>query len=299
MNPFVSVIVAVYNDTARLARCLAALEKQTYSADRYEVVVVDNNSDVPVTSAIGPFPHARFEREPTPGHASACATGVRLARGEILAFTDSDCLPEPGWLAAGVACLCGTPGCGLVGGQVELFAADPQHPTAAELLSIATHMKHGHFIEQSHWALFVNMFVDRRVMEKAGPINPRVDNGDIEWSHRIHAAGYRLAFAPDAVVHHPARSRFLQHCHRTIRFALHWQQLRQIGGLGRGARFWIGQHLVWPLRDIYRCLLCHPKLTPLQKIQTTFLACLLIPLRIVASFLVGVGLISDPRKHYA
>ncbi len=50
--PFVSVIIPVYNDTERLQRCLDALEEQTYPADRYEVVVVDNGSDTPIAPVV-------------------------------------------------------------------------------------------------------------------------------------------------------------------------------------------------------------------------------------------------------
>jgi|GEM_PF-860521 len=297
--PFVSVIIPVYNDAARLALCLAALETQTYPADRYEVIVVDNNSAVPVTEAIGSFSHAHFVREPRPGCAPARVTGIGHARGEILASTDADCIPDSSWIANGVECFLNTPNCGLVGGRIEVFCEEPGQMGAAAILSLATHLKQERFLRNGRWAMFANTFTSRQVMERVGPINPNLMMcEEIEWGQRIHAAGYRQAYAPDAVVRHPARSSIRQHCQRALRHELAWKQLREIAGIGVGVRFWIGQHFIWPMRDTCLDVLRNPHLTLVQKLKATGLACLLIPLRVTAYILMQLGVKFDIRKNW-
>jgi len=297
--PSVSVIVPVYNDAARLARCLAALELQTYPADRYEVIVVDNGSDVPITPSIGEFPHARIEREPRPGVAAARIAGIERARGEILAFTDADCVPDPGWIAGGVRCLLETPNCGLVGGRIEVFTEDGETPTIAGVLSMATHLRQERFVRSAHWAAGANLFTSRRVVDGIAPMNADlILCEEVEWGLRVHAAGYRLAYAPDALVRHPARSSFRQHCRRAIRHEFAYKQLREIAGIGMGARFWVGQHLVWPVRDTYQYVIRSPLLAPFEKAQAAAMSSVLIVLRILVNFTMRLGATFDVRERW-
>lgn len=104
MNPPVaismdfSVIVPCFNDEPYLRRCLSALCTQTYARDRYEVVLIDNNStDRSVEIARG-FPELAVLEEEIQSSYAARNRGVRQARGEILVFTDSDCEVCPTWL---------------------------------------------------------------------------------------------------------------------------------------------------------------------------------------------------------
>ncbi len=299
-EPFVSVIVPVHNDAARLARCLHALESQTYPPDRYEVVVVDNGSDVPVTRSIGEFPHARFEREPKPGDNAARIAGLACARGEIVACTDADCLPEPGWIAGGVACFLHTPNCGLVGGRIEVVVEDTgRRPSVAAILSAATHLKQERFVEQGRWAAFANLFTSRQVIERVGWINPALLTcGENEWCRRVDLAGYAVAYASGAVVRHPARTSVRQLCRRAVRFEFAWRQIREITGVRRSVRSWVGQYLVWPARDMYRDVIRYPHLTRIQKTQAVALACLLVVWRLSVALLMQSGIRFDPRKKW-
>ncbi|MGH7859534.1 MAG: glycosyltransferase family A protein, partial [Candidatus Binatia bacterium] len=122
--PLVSVVVPTFGDAEGLGRCLAALELQTYPADRYEVVVVDNGSRPAVV-----LPESRrarrLEIEPKPGSYAARNRGVRSSRGEIFAFTDADCAPRADWLEQGVAALGIDPAVHPVAGRIELTFAAP------------------------------------------------------------------------------------------------------------------------------------------------------------------------------
>ncbi|MEO1520488.1 MAG: glycosyltransferase family A protein, partial [Cyanobacteria bacterium J06633_2] len=62
-SPFVSVIIPVFNDSARLFRCLKALEKQTYPSDRHEIIVIDNGSDEDIQGMSETFRRVTFTYE--------------------------------------------------------------------------------------------------------------------------------------------------------------------------------------------------------------------------------------------
>lgn len=98
-----SVIVPTCHRNDLLAQCLQRLAPgvQTLSADSYEVIVTDDGSRSNAEELLRTeYPWARWTKGPGQGPAANRNNGARLARGEWLAFTDDDCLPEPGWLEA-------------------------------------------------------------------------------------------------------------------------------------------------------------------------------------------------------
>ena len=121
----VSVIIPVYNDGERLRSCLQALAQQTYPTDCYEVIVVDNGSDARanIQGIVQQFEGTISEFESTPGSYAARNKGISIAKGEIIAFTDADCIPTSNWIEKGVAHLQETVNCGLVGGKYRDFLA--------------------------------------------------------------------------------------------------------------------------------------------------------------------------------
>src|SRR5206468_4590408 len=93
--PRISVIVCTYNGARTIRDCLEALERLTY-AD-YEVIVVDDGS-TDTTAAIARRYNCRLIQTENRGLASARNTGLRAARGEIVAYIDDDAYPDPDWL---------------------------------------------------------------------------------------------------------------------------------------------------------------------------------------------------------
>ena len=216
-KPFVSVIIPVFNDGQRLARCLQALEAQTYR-DRFEVIVVDNGSKEDPASIVAMFPHAKLSRQARPSSYAARNTGITLARGEVLAFTDSDCLPDPRWMEAGVDALVTTADCGMVGGAVEIFCQDETRPAAVEVFERITAFPQERYLRDYHYAVTANVFTWRRVMEQLGTFNEKLkSSGDNEWGNRVHAAGLKQVYCAEARVRHPARRTFGEIYRKTVR----------------------------------------------------------------------------------
>lgn len=203
----VSVIVPVYNHPEYLAKCLAALAEQTISLDQFEVVVVDNGSDEPPGALVAEYGFARFIEEPRPGSFAARNTGIQVARGSLLAFTDADCLPDPQWLEAAIAAIEGTDPIDVVAGRIDLIARDPAHPTATELFDIAVRMDQRKRVKASNGVVTANMVTRHELFEHVGPFDDSLMSGaDAVWSARAAERGYTVKYVDDAVVVHPART---------------------------------------------------------------------------------------------
>jgi len=95
---FVSVIVPMYNAERYLAGCLDGLVSQDYPSSDYEILLVDNQSTDRSVEIGRRYPRVTLLSEAAPGAYLARNRGIRAARGEILAFTDPDCVPAASWI---------------------------------------------------------------------------------------------------------------------------------------------------------------------------------------------------------
>ncbi len=216
--PFVSVIIPVYNDVERLTQCLTALEQQTYASERYEVIVVDNGSREAIVPHVVPFRHAVAEFEAQAGSYAARNRGLEAARGDIVAFTDADCLPSRRWLQAGVEAL-QAPGADMIGGRIEVFAQRPEHPSAVELYEMLYAFPQDVNV-RTGFSVTANLFAERGVFDRLGGFDAALKSGgDHDWVARAVAAGNRLAYSEAALVRHPARQSLRQLSERSARFA--------------------------------------------------------------------------------
>ena len=203
--PLVSVIIPVYNDAERLSLCLKALEQQTYTS--YEVIVVDNGSrDDSAETVCRSFENVTFTTQLKQGSYAARNKGLSFAEGEIIAFTDSDCIPEPTWLERGVERFLVTENCGLVAGRVCIFPKDPNQPTTAELYEMFLAFPQERYIKSDNYGATANVFTSRAVLNKVGLFNDSLQSGgDMEWGNRVASEGFTLIYAENACIHHPAR----------------------------------------------------------------------------------------------
>lgn len=188
----VSVIVSAWNAESTLGRTLAALARQRFEGE-YEVVVVDNGS-TDGTRGLIESSDARLVQREHGLAGEARNDGVAASRGEILAFTDADCFPEPDWLSAGVRAL---ERADLVQGLVR--PASSMGPFDRSLWV------------SSEDGLFqtANLLMRRELFERIGGFEELVaDAGarafgeDVWLGWRAVRAGARPAFCADAVVEH-------------------------------------------------------------------------------------------------
>lgn len=177
MLPAVSVVIPSCGRLRLLARCLAALECQSLPRGRFEVIVSDDS----------------VERS---GPAAARNRGWRRALAPIVAFTDDDTEPDPGWLDAALAAF-GDPGVDAVVGRIVMPIGDI--PTDYE--RDASGLERAEFVT-------ANCLVRKEVLERLGGFDEDFRMAwreDSDLHFRLLAAGCRIARVPHAVVVHPVR----------------------------------------------------------------------------------------------
>ncbi len=94
----ISVIVPAYNEAGNIANCLASLVQQTFPREQYEIIVVDDGSTDQTARVVQNFSGVRLIKQENRGPAAARNHGVQEAGGEIVLFTDADCVPLPDWI---------------------------------------------------------------------------------------------------------------------------------------------------------------------------------------------------------
>ncbi|MBM3933410.1 MAG: glycosyltransferase [SAR202 cluster bacterium] len=241
--PFVSVIIPVYNNTDGIHKAITALMAQTYPADRFEVVVADNNSN----DGTGAIVDTLAERYPgrvrrvvesrVQTSYAARNKGIEEARGEVFAFTDSDCIPDARWIEAGVAGLVREDAaCG--GGGVE-FTFHRERPNVYEYFDSARKLNQRSYVVDSGFAATANFFARARLFTDYGPfLGDLVSGGDYEFGRRVTARGEKLIYIEDAVVGHPARRTYREIVKKSRRVAQGQRQLAQRGLLKRPRAGW-------------------------------------------------------------
>lgn len=232
----VSVVIPHYRDLAGLDRCLSALEQQSYPRAAIEIVVADNNSpegEAEVARTIAG--RARLVVVTEKGAGPARNGGAAATTGEILAFIDCDCVPEPDWIAEGLK---GLEGHDFIGGRVKVLVDAPRRMTPAEAFELTFAFNQEAYIVRKGFTVTANLFCPRTVFEAVGGFLTGVSE-DVEWSHRARAAGYRLGYVPRAVVGHPARRSWPELVGK-------WRRVNaETYGLARQR----GQRLRWALRE--------------------------------------------------
>ena len=193
----VTVVVPARDAARTLPHTLDALAEQDL-AEPFEVIVADNGSqdETPGLAEAHPRVDQVLRRARGEGPGAARNDGVAAASGDLIAFTDSDCVPSPGWLRAGVAAAADAD---IVQGKVLPVEGVPVGP-----------FDHTLWVT-SEYGLYetANLFVGRAWFERVGGFEDVVDTRherpfgeDALFAWRARRAGARTTFAGDALVHH-------------------------------------------------------------------------------------------------
>ena len=195
-NPRVSVVLPAYFSDGSIAQCLEAIEAQTFQD--FEVVVVNSSPETRTRDIVtSRFPRVIFEQSATRllPHA-ARNVGVSLARGDLLVFTDPDCLPHPEWLESLVHA--STAGWPVVQGSVE--------PKKGSYIERGVHLCKRFALLKgvppyTPWIVStLNVCYSRKAWQAAGPLDGDLFCGDALLGWRAAAQGYPARFEPDAVI---------------------------------------------------------------------------------------------------
>jgi len=201
--PKVSVIVCSYNGGQTLEACLKSLKKIDYPD--YEVVVVDDGSTDHTKEILSHHPWVNAIYQTNHGLSVARNVGAAAATGEIIAYTDSDCMADPDWLYYLVGTLLSGNYAGVGGPNISppaqnwhqaCVAAAPGGPSHVLLTDVVAEHIPG-----------CNMAFYRWAFEKIGGFDPeyRKAGDDVDFCWRLQQEGEVIAFSPSAIVWHYRR----------------------------------------------------------------------------------------------
>lgn len=250
-----SVIVCTRDRPQQLRHCLTRIGSLVQPTEgTVEILVVNNGhrEGIPelVSEVAGgaslPF---RYLEEPAPGLAHGRNRGLAAARGEVIVFTDDDCLPADDWLAALETAFCRRK-VDLVGGRVEL------HDPSDRPVTIKTKAKREFLQSASGLDGFLhgcNLAFRRGVVERIGGFDPRFGAGslvpgaeDTDLVYRAFRAGFGVSYEPSVVVAHAHGRKSIdaeQRLRRRYRIAIGALQTKHALRGDRDMRAWLARDL--------------------------------------------------------
>ena len=290
-NMFISIIIPVYNDQDGLNRVLKSLQSQTTPATRFEVIVIDNNSEPAMKpcSTIA-IPYAIYTCS-TPGSYAARNYGVEKSKGDILVFLDAGCYPSPQWLESGVDAVLNNKD-SVIGGDV-LFEQSV-HPTAVEQYQYLTGIENETTIANKGYTGAGNLFTTAKVFNSVGEFDETLfSGGDKEWCWRARSKGFEIQFCSQAVVYTKARRSLRKAIIQARRIAGGRKQLRELESLPLKKRQDIAPHRN-PLRAS-TFIFSQKQLSYLNRVKIFFVASILKIAHVTETIRLSLGSKAERR----
>lgn len=206
-QPFFSIIIPTYARPERLATCLQSLAHLDYPRDRFEVIVVNDGSEMPIEPVVAPFRDQlalTLITQPNAGPAKARNTGATQARGKFLVFTDDDCAPTPDWLKTLAARFATAPDC-IIGGRTINALANNLCSTASQVLIDYLYTYYNAGPKQSTFFASNNLALPADCFHALGGFDttfPLAAGEDREFCDRWLHHGYEMIYAPEVRVYH-------------------------------------------------------------------------------------------------
>ena len=221
----VSIIIPTFNGASRIGHCLDALRKQT-AGRSVEVLVVNDGSTDNTVEVVERYSHSgvRLITQANAGPAAARNRGAMEARGAIILFTDDDCVPMADWLDAMLEPFRDTEVVGVKGiyrtRQKQVVARfvqieyEDRYRLMASLPSID-------FIDTYSAAFRRDRFLEMAGYDTSFPV---ACAEDVELSYRMSARGWKMKFAPGAIVYHTHPDTLSRYLKKKYKFAF-WRVL--------------------------------------------------------------------------
>lgn len=234
LNPSVSIIIPAYNCAKTIAETLRAVSSQDYQGE-IEVVVVDDGSQDNTGELIKGFIGIKYYYQANAGPAAARNFGVSKSKGEVLVFTDSDCIPHGDWIKRLIE--------GFTLGDVGAVAgsygiANPQKRLARGIHAEIMY-RHCNLMPEFPRAFgSYNVAIKKQLFQKVGGFDTefRTASGeDNDLSYKILKEGFCIRFERLALVdhHHPVKVKrywFEQFRHGVWRASLYRRHPEKIKG---------------------------------------------------------------------
>lgn len=253
MKHYVSIVAPAYNEGENIRPCVNSLKAQDFPKERFEIIIVDNNSTDNTLEIIKGLDviHTIENRK---GRGEARNAGIRMAKGDIIALIDSDCVAERNWLSHIVSAFA-DPNIGCVAG--EIVAVENENSSMLERYLI----KKGHLSQKEHvehpfcpYAATANAAYRRDVFNKIGLFAEKMsseEDADLSWRMQLFT-DYRVAYVPEAVVFHPYEASLKELFKQKRRHAYSGVNLYKIYKEYRKSEVKSLKNLYWEYHSIFR-----------------------------------------------
>lgn len=223
----ISIIIPVYNNFAGLSDTLESI-KPLSEFDWVNVIVVDNNSDIPVIDQFGSDQLGELQiiRETNVQSSYAARnTGIRKSDADILAFLDADVTVSDDWLTGSLEAMYSS-GADYLGTSVQLRPPTP--PTIASRFDLYTAFPVRQYLAYQHFAPTSSLFVRRSVFEEVGLFDHRlISGGDKEFGNRVFENGFTMHYAENVNAFHPTRNSLTELIEKDLRIGRGHCQLQR------------------------------------------------------------------------
>ncbi len=201
-----SVIIATHNRPDSLPRLVASLAPELATGTR-EIIIAENGTPAPIQLSLEGAPLTHLH-EPRAGKCRIQNRAIQQAGGEILVFLDDDLVVAPGYLAAVENFFDTHREFAAMKGKI-LAAEDPEKKVGpmAPYLDLPI-VDQGEEVIEVRGVLGANMAFRAEVLKQVGPFDERLGPGaggheeETEMSQRLRGAGFRIGYAPKALVYH-------------------------------------------------------------------------------------------------
>ncbi len=212
--PYVSIIIPARNGQNTLPICLNSIMHVDYPRERTEVILVNNNSTDATENIARRYPITILNEKKVNSSYAARNLGIQHAKGEIIAFTDADCVVSQKWLA-NLLSHSNNVEIGCFAGKIDSYKPN----TLAEFFAGSYEESHDQFLCVTKWsyANTANVAYRKEVFQDIGVFNANLKScGDADFTWRMLKRGkHKMKYEPSAVVYHKHRSSlrglFLQH----------------------------------------------------------------------------------------
>ncbi len=236
---FISVIIPTFNRPDQLKNCLSALSELDYPRAAWEVIIVDDGGNSLLDKITAEF-HTQLDifllRQSNAGPAAARNTGARQARGELLAFTDDDCKPEKNWLNILAAYYRKTPE-RIIGGKTVNRLRNNLFSTASQYIVDIVYRHYNKHKDDARFFASNNIAIPKALYHKIGGFTETFRTSeDRELCDRWRFKGYKLTYAPEAIILHAHPLSLFSFCKQHFSYgqgAWHYHRLRASRGSGK------------------------------------------------------------------
>jgi glycosyltransferase involved in cell wall biosynthesis len=231
-NPLVSVVIPTYNEVDTLRLSLPTIFNQSY--DNFEIILVDDGSNDDTAAYANDYAEKHdipftLISQKNAGAAAARNTGWQQARGDIVAFIDTGCHADEQWLSDLVLSMGDAGG---IGGKIILTR---DHNALTRYQRAARQYRHRVKDGRVEYLITANAAFRRDALEKINGFRTwrGVGGEDVDLSYRIVAAGYQLAVAEKAIIHHhdsphqlgAFARKYFKRGYANYYYSVMWQQL--------------------------------------------------------------------------